>query len=120
MSRFWLSWYQPGEDYRPLVFPPGQVLWWCTGYEGSDGGDAILCGLVDAESEEAAWEEVRKYWPDFKRYRFTERKPDGWQPDSGRFPVVGWMLELIRKREEKDGSQNKAQGASGQPELNEL
>lgn len=34
MSYYWISWVQPGDDVRPLHYPPGERVlgWWSTGY----------------------------------------------------------------------------------------
>lgn len=66
MNRWWLSWYQPGPDYRPLTYPPNEQIlgWWCTGQGGPVAGSDVdlftLCALVEAKTEAAAWKAVRK------------------------------------------------------------
>lgn len=95
MKRFWISWEQPGEDYRPLSvqYPAGFLGWWCSGYAG-DGSYSTLIALTDAESEQQAHEVIRKLWPEapggekqFRHdWRFSEERPDGWTPGD-RFPL---------------------------------
>ena len=49
MKRFWMSWYDAEEDYRPLHDPPSEAIlgWWCSG-EHADGR-ATLVALVQAD-----------------------------------------------------------------------
>ena len=95
MNRYWLSWYQAGPDYRPLTFPPNEAVlgWWCTG-SGDHGGFedvSILCALVQAESEDAAWKAVLKDWPDMIDHRFIEAVGANYIITSDRFPLSDWM-----------------------------
>jgi hypothetical protein len=87
-ARFWISWYQNTEDYRPLTDPPITAVkhWWCSG--NADEG-ATLCAVVEAATELAAQEAVRKSWPEASDdcFRFCEKKDTDWLPPSGRFPV---------------------------------
>lgn len=91
INRYWVSWWQPTEDHRPLTDPPHpQVLgWWCSG--SSDEGDSI-CALVEAESEDKAKVYVQISWPEAENWRFIEAKPNDWIPGD-RFPPQKWMLE---------------------------
>ena len=96
MSRFWISWWQPGEDCRPLHFPPKEqrVLgWWRS---GSDGERTSICALVEASAEWTAKAFVAEDWPESvdAEWRFVERKPDGWLPNN-RFPLEDWMAARI-------------------------
>lgn len=94
MTRFWMSWYQPTEDHRPLAFPPNAAIlgWWCTGYRHDNA--ATICALVQAESEEAAWDAVKKDWPEMEQRFSGEREPD-YAIKSDRFPLSDWMRERM-------------------------
>lgn len=93
-KRFWLSWWQPTEDHRPLTDPPNaQVLgWWCSGYE--DDGTPTLCAYVQADSEELAYFYVSISWPEAKNWRFCEERAMDWIPGD-RFPLAPWMRERL-------------------------
>lgn len=86
----WISWHQPTDDYRPTQFPPttGVLAWWKTG--DSEKG-ATLVALVDAVTDEAAQEHVRRNWPEAGEWRFCEEKAN--KTFSSRFPVQDWMIE---------------------------
>jgi len=94
-TRYWLSWYEISEDHRPLTFPPGEAIlgWWCSGY---DDNASILCAVVEAKSEDAAWEAVAKDWPGPTRKRFCEAKDADWKPGD-RFPPSEWMVDRFAK-----------------------
>jgi hypothetical protein len=98
MSRFWVSWYQPTEDYRPLTYPPNNHIlgWWCSGH--AEVGSTI-CAAIEAENEEAAREAVLKDWPeafDVEDWRFINEKPNDWKPGD-RFSLSDWMIERFQK-----------------------
>lgn len=90
--RFWLSWWQPGADYRPLVFPvaPPIIGWWCTGRRAGARAGASLCVLVDAPDEQAAKAALEPYWPEAAaaEWRFCEQVAADWDPGE-RFPKQG-------------------------------
>lgn len=99
--RFWLSWIQPYEDYRPLTDPPHKAVigWWCSGFDASD--QAILCALVVAPSEDAAKAAIGESWPETKAledWRFCESKRCGWLPGD-RFPLTAWERKRASERE---------------------
>ena len=96
MKRFWISWYQPTEDYRPLADPPNAAVlgWWCSGYRCSDEA-ATLCALVAAEDERRAEAAVKVDWPEAEEWRFCEERADDWRP-TDRFPIESeWARERI-------------------------
>jgi hypothetical protein len=101
MKRFWVSWIQPGEDCRPLTYPPNSAVlgWWKSGYrlDGEDEGPAlnILCALVSAPNEKSAREAVSMDWPDLADWRFMEEKELDWTPASDRFPPSEWMMTRL-------------------------
>lgn len=86
LKKWWLSWVQPTEDFRPLSFPPNKDVlgWWCSGYSSDE--HAILCAAVQAVDEDAAWEAIMKDWPDMGEVRFCGSKDSEWLP-SDRFPL---------------------------------
>ena len=97
MSRYWLSWESPCEDYRPLTYPPQKAIlgWWCSGYNSDDY--AIICACVQAESEESAKSEIAKEWPESvgAHWRFCNDKGPAFAP-GGRFPLADWMVERLK------------------------
>lgn len=97
--RYWLSWPQPTEDFRPLTDPPDIAVkgWWCSGYDSEDR--ATLCALVDSYSLSAAKGAVRRSWPEAPSRRVewrieSEREAD-WLPGD-RFPLSPWMKRRLR------------------------
>ena len=93
MNRYWMSWICYDEDYRPLTYPPNESIkgWWCSGYDSKE--NVILCGLIDAKSEDAAWSAIEKDWPGIKQ-RFCESKDKKFRPGD-RFPPSAWMTERM-------------------------
>ena len=93
-TRFWISWYQPTEDYRPLRDPPNAAVlgWWCSGYRDDD---ATLCAVVVADSCDKATKVVQVDWPEAFEFRFIEQQEADWTPPGDRFPIdkKGWMAE---------------------------
>lgn len=105
MQKFWVSWVQPSDDYRPLGYPPiNQILgWWCSGYNSDE--NAILCACVIGEGETIddqtrhAIAAIEREWPEAvsakenkNGWRFFEPREADWQP-SDRFPLSDWMIE---------------------------
>lgn len=91
MRTFWISWWQPTEDYRPVYDPsresePFNHNYWCSGSDGS--GDWSMCALLKAKNKADAKARIKKYWPEADVFRFCDEKPDGWTP-SDRFPMKG-------------------------------
>lgn len=94
-KRFWMSWYQPTDDYRPLSDPPHpQVIgWWKSGE--NDLGDAILCALVEANTPDEAKIYIQISWPEATVWRFCEEKDAAWRPGD-RFPFnKPWMIKRL-------------------------
>lgn len=76
--RFWVGWYGGADgDYRPIRDDVATPAWACSGETG--GGLFTLCAVVDAQSEDEAWEVVLSYWPEAQK-RFCEERPPGWLP----------------------------------------
>ncbi len=94
IKRFWISWYQPTEDYRPLTYPPNNVIfgYWCSG--SVDETNWTLCALVDAHNVTKAKEVICKDWPEAIEWRFVEQKSSDWLPND-RFPLKDWMRERL-------------------------
>ena len=101
---FWLSWYQPTEDHRPLKFPPNEkvVGWWCTGR--TSYGVATLVAMVSADTEDEAKDVVKIDWPEAREWRFCDRMLKIGPPD-GRFPLKTWMLDRLNKLIEQEGGE---------------
>lgn len=89
--RYWVSWYQPTKDYRPLTYPPNEAIlgWWCS-------GASTLCALVSASDKVEAGAAITKDWPEAKEWRFVYEKGDKWLPGD-RFPLKDWMRDRFRK-----------------------
>lgn len=88
----WISWHQPGGDYRPLTYPPNSEIlgWWCSGHAGKS---ATLCALVRADDESEARALVLKDWPEAERWRFCEPRDNTNVGD--RFKPSDWMIERM-------------------------
>ncbi len=73
---WWVSWEQPGDDYRALTWPPTppEVLaYWCTGGD-ADGTFSTVVALVRAIDDAAVWAAIRHpdAWPDAGEERFCD------------------------------------------------
>lgn len=97
MTRFWISWVQPTEDWRPLTDPPqNQIVgWWCSGYDPEDR--ATLCALVSASTLDDAKNALRVSWPEVPPnkgdWRFAEEREPKYLPGD-RFPLEkSWEKE---------------------------
>ena len=98
MKRYWISWAQLSDDYRPLQDPPmpeNIKAWWCSGHTQNA---ALLCAIVEAESEKAAQHAVKMAWDsgksevgglqsDIGGFRFIEERENDWLPGD-RFPIT--------------------------------
>lgn len=86
MTDWWLSWYSPSGESFELHSP-----WWVSGSR-SDDNAATVVAAIRAESEEAAWEQVRLSYNnpplDVER-RFIQVLDRS--PFSDRFPRDEWM-----------------------------
>lgn len=96
--RFWISWFQPTKDHRPLTFPPNEAIagWWCSGYNSVD--HATICAAVDAESEDDAHEAIKKDWPEATGWRFCEQVESEFRPND-RFPPSPWMVPRLARND---------------------
>lgn len=91
---FWLSWYQPTEDHRPLEYPPNDAVlgWWCSGSRCSDGAKTIVA-MVREETEDAAKKAIKKDWPEATEWRFCNTVENTTMND--RFPLSDWMVQRM-------------------------
>ena len=90
---YWLSWYQPTEDHRPLKFPSNEKIlgWWCSGVRCSDDA-STLCAMVVATSKDEAKRHISENWPEAEDWRFCEESEDLELGD--RFPLSSdWMVK---------------------------
>jgi hypothetical protein len=85
--RFWISWYEPGNDPRPAREWKTAPPWWCTGTSlmSDDSVQSVICAVVDAKTEAAARKIVKRLW-DPAEWRFCEVHEAEWMPPAGRFP----------------------------------
>jgi hypothetical protein len=93
MNRYWVSWVQVTEDYRPMNFPPhDRVLGWWKSGECEEG--ANLCAVVEGESELDACESIKQEWPECEDggdWRFFQEVDNDFHP-SDRFVLSDWMV----------------------------
>lgn len=94
---WWVSWYQPTDDPRPLTWPPNKNIlgYWETGSRCSDGA-FTLCAYILAPSEEAGKKIIRREWPEAKEWRFFDRAEKK-SVSEDRFPMVKWMKPRFKK-----------------------
>ena len=95
MSLYWISWYQPTKDFRPMSYPPNKNIlgWWKTGE--NDYGESILVAMVNVTSIDDIPLLVNKDWPEAINWRFMEER---FSLDlSDRFPLKDWMITRFNK-----------------------
>lgn len=90
IKRFWISWYQPTDDWRPVYDPamesePFGHRYWCSGQRCGDDAWTV-CAIVEASDAHTARCAVQKYWPEAFEWRFCEEKAMDWTPGD-RFPI---------------------------------
>ncbi len=100
--RFWVSWYQTGEDHRPLNYPPGPAIlgWWCSGY--TEDEKSIMCAVVEADDHCDASDAICVDWPEApggSNWRIFDLLPADWQPND-RFPLADWMTPRFKVKAE--------------------
>lgn len=106
MKRFWLSWNEYSEDYRPVIDPPNRAVlaWWCSGEDGA-GRYSTLVALVEAPTEREAKEAILADWPRHldmedqgREWRFCNEVGFDYRPGD-RFKInKGWALERVEGR----------------------
>lgn len=80
--RYWISWYTAEEDPDNLPFEA-----WITGERVNadfSTHSVSMVAVIDAESEQAAYNLAREYYPDLEE-RFCNQVADDFEPGS-RFP----------------------------------
>ena len=84
--RWWVSWWQPTEDYRPLTWPLPEYIYgyWCTGEDAQ--GRFSLVAWVECDAELKVPELIRKHWPEAEDWRFCSEVDMDWAPND-RFPL---------------------------------
>lgn len=88
--RFWISWYEHADDYRPRTWPLPEAVpaYWCS---GEAPGAFTVCAIVDAPTEDAAQEIIGAHWnPGPLQLRFCQEVDQGWRPPGDRFPWPAW------------------------------
>ena len=78
-TRYWIRFYSPGSDPRP-VSVPAPCQWWCSGYGEND---SVVCAIVRSVSGDP-WRALEAWWPGL-RVSSIEPVADDWVP-SDRFP----------------------------------
>jgi hypothetical protein len=101
MKRFWLSWYEPSEDWRPVHFPPNENILGCWCSELSDIGPTVVA-FVESKNEQEAWDSIDKEFPREgpRDIRFCEERDFSFLPND-RFPLDPWMENRIIRKDMK-------------------
>lgn len=104
---WWLSWWQPGDDCRPLSSPPNEAVigWWISGERDNESS---ICLVVAGADEFEAKRMVAIDWPESvgSEWRFCQER-DMRKPMSDRFPLSEWMLERFAKVASLGGKETK-------------
>ena len=82
--RYWVSWVEDSEDYRPLTSPPNKAIlgWWCTGTDGN--GKAIICAFVEVfGGKEDVEKSIKIGWPcdSERQWRFCDQVSSSFVPN---------------------------------------
>lgn len=87
VSRFWVSWEEPGLDSRPLKVPPPPQIkaWWESGFS-NENEYTTICAVIDTDDQESiATGLLNGYWEP-RSWRFIQEQGNlNWRP-SDRFP----------------------------------
>lgn len=98
MKRFWVSWCDAEQDYRPLHDPPvlGILGWWCSGETCDEPTRYTIVAWVEAADESAARALLAADWPETQaaEFRFVDEVERSWRP-SDRFPLASWTETRI-------------------------
>ena len=91
--RYWVGWYQPTEDYRPMMYPPNEHIlgWWCSGQRFSDDAWMVVA-VVEADGEEGVEAAILEDWPEVEEWNFITEQGSNFVPGD-RFPLSDWMVE---------------------------
>lgn len=74
VTRYWVSWWSDNPINAETSFE-----WWDTGMRFNMVPQESYVGVIDADSEDAAWMQVLAAFPDYV-HRFIEEKPADWTP----------------------------------------
>lgn len=74
LKRYWVSWYTPDAEVETSFEYGRQENYNADGME-------ILYALIDAESKDAVWKGIAKFFPNFTE-RFIQERHISWQPSS--------------------------------------
>jgi hypothetical protein len=83
-KRFWMAWWGGSDDdCRPPIgstipWPP-EFEWWCYKDRRGENPPFAMCGVIDAENQEAAWKILIRFWPEATLI-FIEEKGTDWIP----------------------------------------
>lgn len=72
MSLYWMRFYSPGTDCRPITVP-APCQWWCS---GTTDTSTIICAIVRSNGE-PPWNALERWWP-------------GLTPDSAQIVTEEW------------------------------
>jgi hypothetical protein len=98
MKSFWISWYTALDDPESLPFDA-----WITGERVNPDfstHSVSICAVIKAETEEDAYNEARKYYPDLEE-RFCSEQTDDFEPGD-RFPKSTLETEDKSSNEEEN------------------
>lgn len=105
--RFWISWWQPGPDWRPVVWPPPPEIlgYWCSGETMEEKPRFSVCVLIEmpkaalhapaAARRARAAGIITEMWPEAilsesaDECRFFDEVDPEWVPND-RFPLPDW------------------------------
>ena len=91
--RFWIKWWAGvNGDFRPVKDDENLPAWEAHSGERLEEPSYALVGVVDAESQDAAWERVLEYWPEAE-LETCEEKPSDWIPSDD----YGVILERMNR-----------------------
>jgi hypothetical protein len=112
-KRFWISWVQDTDDYRPVSYPPNKAVlgWW---WSGTTPNGYSLCAVVEANSLEDAVSKVLIDWPEISgdNLRFCDQRGSSYVP-SDRFVMEDWMKERFNIPKSLDSSRSRDTIPSG-------
>ena len=85
LRRFWVSWYSGNYADEGCTRPPytfwssGSADRYVNGQLDTVRDELTLCAVIDAETADAVWPQIRRYFPDY-RERFCEEKAGDFMP----------------------------------------
>lgn len=84
MKRWWCRWYE-GNDDETHPTTDGLLGIWVSGV-CADGSYAVMCALVEAETQGEAEALIEGIAINFREWSFCDEKPADWTPGD-RFPM---------------------------------